>query len=335
MSAKALVKRALKPLLISAAGHLGPHRRPASEPRLWILMYHRILPETDHRYHQEEPGMRVTPESFEMHLRELKRHFELVSLGDWVKARENGAALPRHACAVTFDDGWRDNFEYALPLLKKHRVPATLFAVAEKIGTDFQFWPNVVAALMLGGAGPTLAKHPVLGVTGIGTAQPTPERVAACIKQLKAYTDRELFQALDELKWRNLLSEPMKPALMDWAQLREMQASGLVEIGSHTCTHQRLTTALPQPELEREIVESRSLLERQLERPVNLFCFPNGDYSTEALSLVKRHYKAAVTTQKGINRAADCALHELVRIGVHNDITRTPRCFSARLSGWV
>lgn len=335
MSAKAMVKRALKPLVISAAGHFGPHRRPGSEPRLWILMYHRILPETDPRYHQEEPGMRVTPESFEMHLRELKRHFELVSLGKWVKARETGATLPRHACAVTFDDGWLDNFEYALPLLKKHRVPATLFAVAEKVGTDFQFWPNVVAALMLGGAGPSLAKHPVLDVIGIGAAEPTPEQVASCIKQLKAYTDRELFQALDEVEWRNLLSEPMKPALMGWAQLREMQDSGLVEIGSHTSTHQRLTSALLESELEREIVESRSLLERELERPINLFCFPNGDYSAQALALVERHYQAAVTTRKGINAAPDCALHELVRIGIHNDITRTPRRFSARLSGWV
>ncbi|WP_084645599.1 polysaccharide deacetylase family protein [Marinimicrobium agarilyticum] len=298
-------------------------------------MYHRILPESDPRYHQEEPGMRVTPESFEMHLRELKRHFELVSLGDWVKAQESGAVLPRQACAVTFDDGWRDNFEYALPLLKKHQVPATLFAVAEKIGTDFQFWPNVVAALMLSGAGPTLAKHPVLGVAGMVAVKPTPEQVAACIKQLKAYTDLELFQALEELKWRELLSEPMKPALMDWPQLREMQASGLVEIGSHTCTHQRLNRALPESELEREIVESRSRLERELEHPINLFCFPNGDYSAEALSLVKRYYKAAVTTQKGINDAADCSLHEMVRIGIHNDITSTPQRFNARLSGWV
>lgn len=279
--------------------------------------------------------MRVTPESFDMHLRELKRHFELVSLGDWVKARNTGAALPRHACAVTFDDGWRDNFEYALPLLKKHQVPATLFAVAEKIGTDFQFWPNVVAALILDGAGPRLAKHPVLGVAGVEEVNPSPEQVAACIKRLKAYTDREIFEALEELNWRDLLSEPMKPALMDWAQLREMQASGLVEIGSHTCTHQRLTTALPEPELEREIVESRSLLERKLDRPINLFCFPNGDYSAEALALVERHYTAAVTTQKGINGAADCPLHELVRIGIHNDITRTPQRFNARLSGWV
>lgn len=335
MSAKALVKKALKPLLISAAGRFGAHRKPGPEPRLWVLMYHRILPESDPRYHQEEPGMRVTPESFDMHLRELKRHFELVSLGDWVKARETGAVLPRHACAVTFDDGWRDNFEHALPLLQKHQVPATLFAVAEKIGTDFQFWPNVVAALMLDGAGPTLAKHPILGVAGMEATTPSAEQLADCIKQLKAYTDSEIFAALDEAGWRSLLSKPMEPALMDWSQLRQMQASGLVEIGSHTCTHQRLTTALPKPELEREIVKSRELLECELERSINLFCFPNGDYSADALALVEQHYTAAVTTQKGINRAADCPLHELVRIGIHNDIARTAQRFNARLSGWV
>ncbi|WP_347330099.1 polysaccharide deacetylase family protein [Marinimicrobium locisalis] len=335
MSAKALAKKALKPLLVSMADRFGPHRRPTSAPRLWVLMYHRILPEGDPRYHQEEPGMRVTPESFDMHLRELKRHFEMVSLGDWVRAREAGEELPQHACAVTFDDGWLDNFEYALPLLRKHRVPATLFAVAEKIGTDFQFWPNVVSALMLGGVGPTLAKHPVLGVEGMGASHPSSDQVAHCIKQLKSYTDEALFGALEELHWRDLLAEPMTPALMNWAQLKEMQASGWVEVGSHTCTHQRLTSALPETELQREIVESRSILEQKLQCPISLFCFPNGDYSADALALVERHYTGAVTTQKGINDAANCALHELVRVGIHNDITHTPRLFGARLSGWV
>lgn len=279
--------------------------------------------------------MRVTPETLGMHLEELKRHFDIVSLTSWVKAHQQGKQLPRHACAITFDDGWLDNFEYALPLLKAHRVPATLFAVAEKIGTDFQFWPNIVAALLLEGAGHQMVEDRVLGVPGIDQTGRSPERIAACIKKLKVYTDRQIFDALDNMHWRQRLSTPMSPALMSWAQLREMQASGWVDIGSHTCTHQRLTTALSSSELEREIVESRVRLERELGTSVNLFCFPNGDYSAQALSLVKAHYDAAVTTQKGINRPRSNGLHELVRVGVHNDISDTRRRFNARLSGWL
>ena len=331
---KSLLKKALKPALVSVAGRVGPHRRPSAEPRLWVLMYHRILPPTDERFHQEEPGMRVTPESFDMHLQELKRHFELVSLSDWVRAKEEGRALPKRACAITFDDGWRDNYEYALPLLKKHQAPATLFAVAEKIGTDFQFWPNIVAALLLSGAGPQLAENRVLNLAGTSQTKPDAETVAQCIRQLKARTDADIFQALDDIQWQSLLREPMPPALMNWDQLREMQASGLVEIGSHTCSHRRLTDALTHDELSYEIGKSKKILEENTGQPIQLFCFPNGDYSQSALKQVQHLYLAAVTTQRGIN-SEKTLNHELTRIGMHDDISNTRRRFNARLSGWV
>ncbi len=332
---KAAAKKVLKPVIMSVAARFGPHRRASAEPRLWVLMYHRVLPRTDERFAQEEPGMLVTPKSFDMHLAELKRHFEIVSLGEWVRRQEAGEQLPARACAVTFDDGWRDNYEYALPILKKHQVPATLFAVAEKIGTDFQFWPNIIAALLLSGAGPSLAGHPVLEPAGSTQAAPDAEEVSRCVQQLKARTEDEIFQALDEINWRTLCKGPMPPALMDWQQLREMQASGLVDIGSHTCTHRRLTGAMAADALRWELVESKNILETQLERPVELFCFPNGDYDQAALNMVHTHYRAAVTTRRGINNSASLKLHELVRIGIHEDISNTPTRLNARLSGWV
>lgn len=332
---KSVLKSSLKAMVTSLASRFGPHRRTAGEPQLWVLMYHRILPETDERYHQEEPGMRVTPESFSMHLQQLKRHFDLVSLRDWVEAKEEGRTLPDKACAITFDDGWRDNYEYAFPLLKQYQVPATLFAVVDKIGTDFQFWPNIVAALLLHGAGPRLAESTVLEPAGSTNARPDANEIAACIKRLKSRTDAEIFAALESLDWRSLLPGPMPPALMDWNQLGEMQQSGLVNIGSHTCTHRRLTRALGSDVLAREIVLSRSELEARTGRPAELFCFPNGDYNSEALALVHSTYKAAVTTRKGINRARTASLHELTRIGIHNDVSNTPTKFNARLSGWM
>lgn len=332
---KAAAKKVLKPVLMSVAARFGPHRRASAEPRLWVLMYHRVLPLTDERFAQEEPGMLVTPQSFDMHLTELKRHFEVVSLGDWVRRREAGEKLPDRACAVTFDDGWLDNYEYALPILKKHRIPATLFAVAEKIGTDFQFWPNIIAVLLLSGAGPRLFDHPVLNPAGTTSTEPSADDISHCVKQLKVRTEAEIFQALEELDWRSLCDRALPPALMDWNQLRDMQASGLVEIGSHTCTHQRLTGALPEDELAWELAESKKILQEKLGRSVELFCFPNGDYNQSALDLVQTHYQAAVTTRRGINNAGSLKLHELVRIGIHEDIANTPRRFNARLSGWI
>lgn len=326
----------VKPAFMAGADYFGAHRRSSAEPRLWVLMYHRILPPEDPRFALEEPGMVVRPEIFDMHLREVQQHFDVVSLGDWISAKQRGEALPKKACAITFDDGWLDNYEYALPVLKAHRLPATLFAVAEKIGTDFQFWPNIVAGLLHAGAGPTMAQHPVFS-EAINSASQDADRetVAAAIQRLKVQTDEAIFQALEDLNWHTLMDRPLAPALMNWQQLREMQDSGLVEIGSHTCSHRRLNGHLAQDALIHEVVHSKVLLAEQTGRPVNLFCFPNGDYTATALELVQRHYLAAVTTRSGINRSGSFQAHELTRLGMHNDISDSRRRFNARLSGWV
>ena len=321
---------------MAGADYFGAHRRASGEPSLWVLMYHRILPSDDPRFALEEPGMVVRPDTFDMHLKEVQKHFDVVSLGEWVNASQRGETLPKKACAITFDDGWLDNYEYALPVLKAHGLPATLFAVAEKIGTDFQFWPNIVAGLLHAGAGAQIAQHPVFSYAIDGASQNRGrEAAAAAIQRLKAQTDEAIFQALDDLSWRSLLEQPLAPALMNWQQLREMQDSGRVEIGSHTCSHRRLNGNLAQDALTHEIVHSKALLSEQTGRPVNLFCFPNGDYTPQALELVQRHYQAAVTTRSGINRDGSLQAHELTRLGMHDDISNNRRRFNARLSGWI
>lgn len=331
----------LKPLIKSIARHAafaaGPQRWHSGAPQLWVLMYHRILPAQDARSLAEEPGMCVTPEVFAMHLAQLRHYFTPMFLSDWVAKSRRGETLPARACAVTFDDGWHDNLEYALPLLTQAQVPATLFAVAEKIGTDFQFWPNLVASLLLQGALPQLCEQPIFQALQEAipalSAGVNRERLALAIQFLKRYPDRDIFTALEQLNWRSLAAS-MPRALMDWDELKHMQDSGWVEIGSHTCTHRRLTSALDESQLRYEIQHSQSLLQERLGRAVNLFCFPNGDYSPAALQIVEETYQAAVTTQRGIVQLGQ-KLHELTRIGLHNDISATPVAFGARLSAWM
>lgn len=339
MPMKQFAKTMIKPALITLASQLGPHARNQRHAKLWVLMYHRVLPSSDRRFQQEEPGMLVRPETFAMHLQELKRNFDVMFLSDWVKAKAKGETLPKKACAITFDDGWLDNFEFALPALQAEKTPATLFAVADKIGTDFQFWPNIIAMLLLNGASSALAQDELFyrlsaQLNKLPT-QPSRDQIAAIILQLKQFSDADIFNALHRLNWRSLCPPDIPPALMNWEQLQTMQASGLVEIGSHTCSHKRLTAALPRAELEHEILASKTILQQKLQSPIELFCFPNGDYNTEALALVKANYSAAVTTQRGINSANSVAPHQLTRIGLHDEVSHTRNLFRARLSGWL
>ena len=262
------ITQLVKTTLTLLASQFGEHNRANQTPKLWLLMYHRILPQADARYSVEEPGMVVTPEVFAMHLREAKKLFELMSLRDWLARASAGQALPAKACAITFDDGWLDNYQFALPILQRHQVPATVFAVADKIGTPFRFWPNIVSELIAAHS-PALRHHPVLAPAAQQIDQPyCRERVARCIGQLKAYSDDELFAALEAIDWSSALASG-GPALMDWAQLAALTHSGLVEVGSHSCSHRRLNKGLATAVLDREIATSKDHLARRLGQPID------------------------------------------------------------------
>lgn len=332
-----IVKKFIKPVWKSFHAITGQHNFPSFEPKLWILMYHRVLPISDVRYANEEPGMVVQPATFEMHLKLLKKYFTLVKLKDWVAAKLEGRPLPKKACAVTFDDGWLDNYEYALPILKSHQVPATLFAVSEKIGTDFNFWPNSVADLLLYGGHDWLSRvYPFSEVfyklhPNRNFQVPTRDGVAVWIKLLKHYSDSTIYTALQDIP-KAAFRHVTKSALMDWRQLQEMHASGWVDIGSHTCNHLRLNRLLDSTALHHEIVASRTQIEAKLQAPVPLFCYPNGDFSPQAQALVEKNYLAAVTTNFGIS-SANHNLCQLPRLGMHEDACHTSIAFRARLSG--
>lgn len=328
--------KAAKGAARQAAALLGPHRRGGGASRLWILMYHRILPPEEARSRLEEPGMWVSPDTFRSHIAWVRQHLEIVRLADWVRA--DPGARPARACAITFDDGWRDNHEHALAILREHQAPATLFAVSHMLGTRELFWPNRIARL-LRAANDDAPAHPAL--EWLRQRAPLPrsaeldgEALSRIVSRCKAMPEGELTQLLDESERQLGLGELPTAELLDFNQLRDMADSGLVDIGSHTRRHVRLTAATPPETVAAEIIESQAALEQALGRPVRSFCYPNGDTCAQALALVRQHYDAAVTTRLGINTPATPP-HELMRIGLHQDISATRRDFLARLSGWL
>lgn len=325
------IKKALQSTADHAASVAGPQHRGSGHPRIWILMYHRILPETDPRYVLEEPGMVVKPDTFRMHLDVVSRYFKIFPLGEWLERRNNGQALPPKSCAITFDDGWRDNYDYAFPILKETQFPVTLFAVSHMIGTARNFWPNRVSRLL--GESPEYLKSipwlaPHLDTSGPGT--PDRDQRSAIIESLKIHPDQQISEWLDKMDPH--LNAP--PALMNWDQLREMTSSGLVDVGSHTCSHCRLDAHIDPALIRREVRDSKIRLQEQLSRPVRLFCYPNGDYDADAVRAVGEHYDAAVTTHRGINSASKLKPYELLRIGIHEERCSTEARFASRLACW-
>lgn len=304
-------------------------------PSLVVLTYHRVLPQDHPDLECEQPGMYVTPATLAMHLDVLRRHFTLVHLDDWLEARARGDALPRLACAITFDDGWRDNYEFAFPLLRAAGAPATIFLVSDFVGGSYSFWPNRLARqltrrdrILAPGDWPAPLR-PILaaaGASGAAIGWDTADVLDRAIVACKAFPDAEMHALLDRLP--PLGSQGRD--LLDSGEIREMAASGLIRFGSHTRHHTRLGPGTPPAVLQDEIAGSASAIADIVGRSPTLFCYPNGDHCPEALSLVREHYAGAAATDFGWNcRDLDIAL--IRRIGVHEDIAGSPFEYLARI----
>lgn len=331
---KSGVRSGLSSVIAAAAPHAW---KAGSAPRLLILMYHRVLPANDADAQFEQPGMMTRPESFAMHLRELRRHFEFVHLDDWI-ARSGSSALPKLACAITFDDGWRDNYQYAWPVLREMRVPATIYLVSDLIDSDSTYWPTQLARTLLRNsldavlerAAPELRSVLVAHADALRSPDVSRRREAVdhVIHECKRLQDAWLQVAVADLDPRSAGQRD----IVSRQEIAEMGQEDLVRFGSHTRRHQRLGSVNDPDLLDDEIAGSKRILETITGKPVRTFCFPNGEQSALARATIERNYMAAVTTVGGWN-GIDSDRMALRRIAIHDDVTNTPSALLSRVSG--
>ena len=186
-----------------------------------IIMYHSIQPNAS-----SKNMLVVSPISFERQMSFLKRnHYYILTLEELTCLLRQKKKIPGRAIAITFDDGYKDNYTHAFPILKKYGIPASLFIIVQEVG---------------------------------------------------------------------------RPDRLNWGEILEMQASGLVAIGSHTIGPEPLTKIKDGQELKRQIFESKAALEEKLGKKVNVFSYPEGRFDAKIRQLViDAGYLAAVATNPG------------------------------------
>lgn len=338
-----MLKQALKGSMRAILARWGRQSRPCRRESLLILMYHRILPSDHPELPIIQPGMVVYPQTLGLHLRLLQERFEVMHLGDWLMCLTAGKPLPKKACAITFDDGWRDNYDYAYPVLQAAGLPATIFLVSDKVGTSSTFWPERLARIIWNrglGHAPEIWKMPEFawlpGPIPAGYKKPaTRGEIDALIQRCKQFTDADLYQRLTAME--SCIAGAQTGAvsdILDWDQVNDMARSGLVRFGSHTRNHVRLSNAIDTQVLLDEIQTSRRIIEAHTHQAADIFCYPNGDYTSQVQRLVQDHYQAACTTQRGWNNASTDR-YQMKRIGLHQDVAFDETSFLARLSGWI
>jgi peptidoglycan/xylan/chitin deacetylase (PgdA/CDA1 family) len=340
MNASTKVKRALASLMQKTgvvSWKLGRYPGDAA----CVLMYHRVIPQGSMSA-AAQPGMVVEPETLAMHLQYLRRHFTVVPLSFLAPARNRAAqaSAGKPLCVLTFDDGWRDFYEYAYPVLQAYDAPATVFLPTDFIGTSRWFWTDQLALLLGRLSGPA-ARGMRLPSTGdvlheelTSGPRSLEHRLERAIAVLKPRSIEEIDAVIARLA-AAVGEMPNLPdrAFLSWEEVQEMHSSGLVQFGSHTSSHLLLTN-VSEKQARCELRRSREgLLERGVvNRDSVCFSYPNGNWSDRLSELVQAEgYCLAVTTQPGwhYHRANPFAIR---RIAIHQDMTSTAGMFGSRIA---
>jgi len=307
-------------LLKRLAGLASP---AGARARLSILIYHRVLPVDDEFNHWD-----VTAAEFELQMRALSGQFSPLPLGEAIERLGTGS-LPARAVCVTFDDGYADNAETALPILRKHRVPATFFIATGYLGGGRMFNDTVTEAIR-GIPAPTLDLASLgLGTVALDSVAAKHAAIAKLLPVLKYLPTREREAWAARLADMAGLPE-RSDLMMREEQVRELHAAGM-EIGAHTVSHPILLNAALDV-ARREIVESGRRLAEIVRAPVRLFAYPNGkpgvDYGTEHVAMVRdAGYAAAVSTGWGVATAQS----DRFQLPRFTPWDRTPGRFALRL----
>lgn len=274
---------------MGAAVSLSPWRR-----RLSILMYHRIPAQPDPLF----PG-EVDAARFVEHLHFLKQCFNIIPLREAVGMLAEGR-LPARAACLTFDDGYADNAEVALPIMQQHGVPATVF-VATGFLDGGRMWNDSVIELVRRAPSDLDLRALGLGQFKLDSHAARAQAIAALLDALKYLPIDERQAKVDAIVTHTGIILPTN-LMMRSEQVAQMHRSG-IEIGGHTVHHPIVARMDPEG-ARKEIADGKAALESITGAPVRTFAYPNGrpgrDYLAEHVAIVRESgFDAAVTTSPG------------------------------------
>jgi peptidoglycan/xylan/chitin deacetylase (PgdA/CDA1 family) len=277
-----------------------------------ILLYHHIGDKKD-----DYLLNRTKTSDFEKQMKYLRNTYEIISFDTLIQAITQKKPLPKRAAIVTFDDGYKDNYIEAYPILKKYQIPATIFLTTGHIETDNIFWWNKIGYVLCN------TKLKKIELEELGDISPPPSEnmffslrmVYQKFKKIPEERKKELTELLIEKSEVDIPKDLSKDLMLTWDNVREMNENG-IDFGAHTVTHPILTS-LSLNQAKSEIIESKKTIEKKIDKNVTTFCYPNGftaDYNSDIIQVLKDNgFLCSVTViPKMVTRKSD--LFELGRL---------------------
>ena len=284
-----------------------------------IIAYHRIGGVSDYPWSLTP----TTPRDFEKEIGYLRERYVFASLEEVVTSLQASKTIPPRTAVITFDDGYKDVYLNAYPVLKKNSIPATVFLSTDYIDTRNLFWWDIVGyviwqtklnSLDFGG----------LGTYRLGSAQNRIRAIGHFQEKLKSLADEKRREAIDTLVRTCDVAIPPdigNEHILSWDEIREMGRNG-ISFGAHTATHPILTR-MPLENARQEIIASKQRIETELGQEVVTFCYPNGEIGdlNRAIEeiLEKDGFKCAVIVEPFAFLSGNVSRFRLPRISVDSN----------------
>lgn len=243
----------------------------------------------------------------------LRRIFEIVPLERIWRDPSDTTAIPK--LSLTFDDGLRNNFTAAYPILQEFRCPATFFVCPGLIDSGKWLWNHECRSRLLCLSGNERREI----ADSLELASYDAEVIIQKLKYMPQ-AKRVVFEeriARATPKFKPTDEQHREFDVMSGSELKALDP-GLITIGGHSFSHQILTQ-LDSEHLEREVFLCKTRLESELQRPVRHFCYPDGAYNAQVMAYVGRHFVSAVTTEKAWI-PSEPSLLELPRIPIPTNL---------------
>lgn len=266
-----------------------------------ILRYHSVAPPDNLDY--IATGISIPPDVFEDHIRLLNERYNIITLSEILERARHGYSKQQPpAVAITFDDGYRDNFLYAAPILRKYRAPATIYVVTGAIHPAPPVWTARLSMIV-----PRLDR--CRSIDGLPFAIKTEDNAAILttatklVHHLRQLPRSERDLLVGQLEILTGMQSASKQVMLSKQELLAMDEQGIT-LGAHTCSHP-LLPSIDASEAAREILDSKSTLEAILGHPVHDFSYPNpggGIHHSKSIRqyVTSAHYRTAVTSEFGL-----------------------------------
>lgn len=299
-------------------------------PQALVLRLHRVVPESVLEKLRFQRQHALSEEGLDHLLTLLQRKYTLIQLDEYLAMEPRLIPRRERFACITLDDGWQDNFIYAFPLLKTHRIPASIFLATGYVDSDKPFWWQT-----LGDAFVETLHHPDKDT--LFKAQ-----IAALTPDAPEFEDVDAFMAFAYTlshEQRDTLAMALAPLCespasigLNWEQIRLMSDSGLVRFGAQSRSHLPLTL-LSQAAAQSEIGESFSLLAEHSQVKFNrLFCYPQGAYSDDIMAMTAAAgFTGAVCNFPCYASRQVRERYRLPRLNITEALARDPSLFNYRL----